>query len=150
MADTFTIELADREAVDYLSRLQRRLGDPGPLMRDIAGVLEEEAQQAFASEADPESGAPWQPLGADYVARPVERGGRGGDAHPILQREGDLARLTTAWGRDYALVGSGEPYAARHQLGDAGPGGMPARPYLGLSGGGAEEILDLAGAWLLQ
>jgi len=153
-----SVELQSAEVTRYLSRLQARLGDLTPLMRDIAGVLEDTAQQAFADESDPVTGEPWTPLGHNaaseaYVHRPVDKGGRGGDYHPVLQREGDMAKPTTDHGSDYALVGWNDPQAARQNFGDEDyeetKKGIPPRPFAGLSEDGEQEIYDLGERYML-
>jgi len=146
--DRFTVAIDDRARAD-LRRLLRGIGDLTPLMRAIAGVMEDASQQAFEDQADPETGAPWSPLKPGTVAA------RGGDATPILQRRGDLARLTSDYGRRRAVVGSNEPYAAIHQFGGTpdmapGPAGIPARPYLGLSDADRDEIGDLTADYLAK
>lgn len=140
MADHFTVTLDDY-ASDSLRRLIGGLDDLSPLMRGIAGVIEDAAQQAFEDQADPDGGTPWVDLKPATVKRR-------GEASPILQVRGDLARLTSDYGRRYAQVGSNEPYAAIHQFGGSddmapGPAGIPARPYLGLGDGDIDEIGDL-------
>lgn len=142
MPDTFYVEIQGLdEARRRLNRLSERVGDLSPLMNELTGVLEDEAQEAFAQEADPATGDKWKRLTTDYVKH-----GRGGDEHPILQRSGDLAKLQTDFGDDFAQIGSNEPYAAIHQLGGRpgmapGPAAIPARPYLGVSRAGLGEIL---------
>ena len=141
MADHFTITIDDH-ASDSLRRLTQGLDDLSPLMRGIAGVIEDAAQQAFEDQASQESGTPWAELKPATVKR------RGGDANPILQVRGDLAKLSSDYGQRYAQVGSNEPYAAIHQFGGTsdmapGPAGIPARPFLGLSEDDIDEIEDL-------
>ena len=74
------IDYKDRSVLNALQRLDDRLNNLTPAMRDIAGVLTDATERAFQDEADPATGAPWAPLTEATVAM------RGGDAHPILQR----------------------------------------------------------------
>lgn len=139
-----TIEVDDREILEVLQQLRDRVDDLSPAMNEIVGVMRDASQQAFENEADPVTGEKWEKLSPVTVLM------RGGDAHPILQRSGDLARLQTEYGRDYAMVGSPEIYAAMQQFGGiTAPNSMipgkkiPARPFLGLSDEDEREILEI-------
>lgn len=142
-------KIDDADVLAALRRLEVLGDDMSPAMRDIAGILRDASEQAFEDEADPATGDPWAPLSPITVAR------RGGEANPILQVSGDLARIQTDYGPDFAAAGSPEIYAAVQQLGASqgafgktkrgGPipwGDIPARPFLGISEDDEEEILD--------
>ena len=79
------IEYNDRTVLDALNELSRRMDDLTPVMRAIAGVMADATARAFENEEDPATGLAWHPLMASTVKM------RGGDAHPILQRSGQLA-----------------------------------------------------------
>lgn len=138
------IDYKDRSVLNALRRLDDRLGNLKPAMRDIAGVLADASERAFQDEADPATGAPWAPLTEATV-------GMRGDAHPILQRSGQLAAsISPDWGRDFAAAGTNKVYAAMHQFGGTTaadsmiPGkDIPARPFLGLGDEDRDEILDI-------
>ena len=149
------IEYNDSQVMSALNELMRRMGDLTPVMRDIAGVMEDATERAFDNEQDPESGLAWHPLMASTVAM------RGGNAHPILQNSGQLAgSIVSAYGADFAQIGSAEigsnkKYAAMHQFGGTTasnsmiPGkDIPARPFLGLGDDDQDEILTILNSYL--
>lgn len=144
------IQYDDRQVLDALQELSRRMDDMTPAMRDIAGVMADATERAFANEADPATGRAWHPLMASTVKM------RGGDAHPILQRSGQMAAsVVTAYGADHAEVGSNKVYAAMHQFGGVTahnsmiPGKIiPPRPFLGLGEDDREEILNIVRGYL--
>lgn len=143
------IQYVDRDVLDALQQLQRRMVDMPPAMQDIAGVMADATERAFDDEADPATGLAWHPLMDSTVKM------RGGDAHPILQRSGQLAAsIVTEHGKDYAVVGSNKRYAAIHQFGgQAGRKRMAtiqARPYLGLGEDDKDEILDIVRGYIAE
>lgn len=134
-----------------LRQLGQRLSDLTPVMREIAGVLADVTEEAFTQERDPSTQTPWQRLQQSTIEARTRRGFWPGK---VLQQTGQLAaNVTQDHGRDFAVVGSNLDYAAIQQLGGtAGRGGsavLPARPFLGLSPEGEEEILDLIERHLL-
>ena len=139
------IEHNSDDILRALQQLQGRMTDMSPVMLDIAGVLADASKRAFQSEQDPATGRAWDALTAVTVAM------RGGNAHPILQRSGQLAAsVTTAYGSDFAEVGTNKVYAAMHQFGGSTAGNsmipgktIHARPFLGLGDEDEEEILDI-------
>lgn len=155
----FSVTLDDAAAQRALAELARRIANPTPAMADIGRALGNLTEDAFQSETSP-FGDGWQALTQRYVARPRNKGGRGGDAHPILQRDGGMAGSVTHGGdRNSAWVGVGKEYAAIHQLGGKpgmapGPAAIPARPFLPVDENGAladaakTEILDIIREWL--
>lgn len=146
------IQYDDRDVLDALQELSRRMGDMTPVMRDIAGVMADATERAVEDETDPATGLAWHPLMASTVKM------RGGDAHPILQRSGQLAgSIVTAHGQDFAQVGSNKVYAGMHQFGGVtAPNSMipgkaiPARPFLGLGEDDQDEILDIVRSYLAE
>jgi len=157
----FRVTLTNDQITPALAEAKAKLKDLRPLMRGIAGILEDEAQQAFDDEADPTTGAPWAPYRWQsdptghpdaYIHRPRPQG-RGGETSPLLQVTGDLAKLYTEAGANFARIGSGEVQSALLMFGGTpdmppGPRAVPGRPYLGLSPAGAQELLDLAERYL--
>lgn len=148
MAGTQFRITADSAAVQSsLRQLGQRLADLTPVMREIAGVLADVTEEAFAQQRDPATQTPWQRLQQSTIDARTRRGFWPGK---ILQQTGQLAASVSQssdFGKDFAAVGSNLDYAAIQQLGGAaGRGGsavLPARPFLGLSSEGEEEILDL-------
>lgn len=140
-----------------LDELVSRVQDPGPAMSEIADVLADATERAFRDEADPETGALWDPLSAVTLAlRPKRVGGM------LLQDSGLLAAsITTDSGKDFAAIGTNRVYAPTHQFGArqgefgttsrGGPipwGDIPARPFLGIGPPDEEDILDIASRYL--
>lgn len=145
------ITVDNAEVLAGLRAIQTRLGDLSPVMRLVAGVLADVTEEAFATERDPATLTPWQRLEASTIDARTRKGYWPGK---ILQQTGLLAAsISQDHGSDFASVGSNREYAAIQQLGGkAGRGGsavLPARPYLGLSQDGADEILDLIGNYLV-
>lgn len=159
MAQPFEITVDDAAVHAALARLIGKLAHPAPLMQDIGRALANITEDSFQDERSP-TGVPWEPLTPAYVLRPRKRGGRDGDAHPILQRDGGLAASITHGGDDRsAWVGASKLYAAIHQFGGRpdmapGPAAIPARPFLPVGKGGdlaapaREAVLDLVRKYL--
>ena len=146
MAATIELILDATPILSDLSRLAAAGDDLSPAMRQVAGLLADAAEEAFAREADPSTWARWQPLGDAHIERRRKVGKWPG---PILQMSGQLAAsVQSDYGRDFAQVGSNKVYAAIHQHGSK-PGilarnaAIPARPFLGVSDQDREEILDI-------
>lgn len=159
------IEASDFEAA--AARLRELGQDTTPIMRRCAGILEAAAEDAFADEADPVTGAKWKPLAPSTAAARAAAGHAG----KTLQLTGSLAAsLTRDYGRTYAVVGTNKEYAAVHQFGAVTrphiirpvhkkalkipgiglrksarhPGSIiPARPFLGIGQEEEKDILDV-------
>lgn len=107
--------------------------DGREITRKVANVLLQEAEAAFNNEKSPE-GESWAKLNQDYKKRRYDKGYTGN----ILQVTGDLVKsLNIDYGDSFAVIGAAEPYGQYHQVGTSK---MPARPFLGLSHDGVEEI----------
>lgn len=152
MGADFELKLQDKAVRRALDRMARNSKDRRKPMRTIARGLYNITTDAFENEQDPWGNA-WEPLTEDYVQRPKDEGGRGGDAHPILNRSGSaglFGSLSRNSDNDSAQVGFGKLYAAIHHLGGEddmapGPAAIPARPSLPIDGDGnvAPVAIDL-------
>jgi len=149
----FEVKIDNREVRQALERLLNRVEDMTPVMEDIARSLGNLAEDAIQAETDP-WGDRWPDLSDAYVERPREDGGRGGDAHPILQRDGLLAASLAHQGDAHsAAVSIGRVYGAAVTLGDP-ERNLPPRRVLPVSGtgelapGAEEDILDLVRHYL--
>lgn len=159
------IDMSDLEAA--MTRLRGAAQDTTPIMRRCAGVLAGAAEDAFDDEADPVTGAKWQPLAASTAAA----GAAAGHSGKILQLTGSLASsLERDFGRNYAVVGTAKSYAAAHQFGAVTkphvirarngkalkipgvgfrrsvnhPGStIPARPFLGIGPDDEKDLLEI-------
>lgn len=151
------IQVDDAEVQRFLRAIQGRVRNPSPVMRQIAGILRNEAAQAFRKETGPATGQAWPPLSPVTKARRAKQGKTG----KMLQVKGDLKRsIHQESGRDYAAAGTNLVYARTHQFGakrgafgswKGRPlpwGDIPARPFLGLSPRGRNAILDKMRDWL--
>lgn len=135
-----------------LAQLARRGEDLTPAMDEIGSMLVTSTQMRFEQGEDPD-GAPWPPS-----LRAIIEGGQ------TLIDSGRLRdSITHQAGPDHVDVGSNVIYAAIHQLGGrveakSKPflvfelGGrtiftkavnIPARPYLGVSEGDRQEIVEI-------
>lgn len=128
------IDIDDREVTQALERLQRKVADLTPAMRDIAQALESETERRLEVE-----GPGWPSLSEVTIARRQKSGHWPGK---MLQLSGDLARsIESEAGPNHALIGVQKRYAAIHQFGgQAGRGRkitIPARPYLPIEPDGA-------------
>lgn len=128
------IDIDDREVVEALDRLQSKLSDLTPAMRDIAQALESETERRFDVE-----GPGWPGLSPTTIRQRAKSGHWPGK---MLQVSGDLARsIESEAGPRHALVSVNKRYAAIHQFGGkAGRGRnvtIAARPFLPIDAGGA-------------
>lgn len=122
-----------------LNSVEQRLA----ITRKIAGVIMQDAEQAFEEQASPE-GKKWKKLNDQYLVQRLKKGYDG----PILQRTGMLAMsLSPRFNESQAMVVAHSPYAKYHQLGTSK---MPVRPFLGLSKMGHEEINDIFKRYFLK
>ncbi len=145
------IVLSDSPVLQVLGSLLDKLDDLSEPMNDIAAVLESATEGAFDAEADPVTGQAWASLSDAYLkANPKRQGGK------ILQASaGGLAASVAADSGDFwAAIGSNKIYAAIHQFGGtddmpAGPAGIPARPYLGVSREDEQSMLGILGEYLI-
>lgn len=145
------IVLSDSPVLQVLGSLLDKLDDLSEPMNDIAAVLESATEGAFEAEADPVTGQAWASLSDAYLkANPKRQGGK------ILQANaGGLAASVAADSGDFwAAIGSNKIYAAIHQFGGtddmpAGPAGIPARPYLGVSREDEQSMLGILGGYLI-
>ncbi|MGK4302781.1 phage virion morphogenesis protein [Shewanella xiamenensis] len=145
------IVLSDSPVLQVLGSLVDKLDDLSEPMNDIAAVLESATEGAFDAEADPVTGQAWQSLSDAYLkANPKRQGGKMLQVH-----DGGLASSISAESGDFwAAIGSNKPYAAIHQFGGtddmpAGPAGIPARPYLGVSREDEQSMLGILGEYLI-
>lgn len=180
--DKIEIKIDRAPFLDAINRLQQAEADLAPVMGRVAEAMRDMTAQAFADEADPETGQPWEPLKTATIKARQKRGKWPGN---ILQVAGQLANSIHAEHDDHrAVVGTNLAYAAIHHFGGTIPvharsqqmyfrhdrrsgtvgnrfvkksrsnfaqratiGAhditIPARPFLGLSEAGHDEILGI-------
>lgn len=131
-----------------LAPVRRRLtglsGQRAQALLDVVGSeIESQTRRRIAEEKKAPGGEAWAPWSEEYAVRRPSRGG-------ILELEGHLLDSITYEVGDAAVeVGSNLAYARRHQEGDEeGDGGMPARPFVGLSGENERDLQRLVVDWL--
>ena len=113
-----------------------QLGKSDGMTRKMANVLREDAEEAFETEQSPE-GKKWEDLDPVYKKSRYAKGYDG----KMLHRTGQLIdSLNIDYGDDFAAVGVSESYGIYHQLGTKK---MSARPFLGVSEDGIDEIKDI-------
>lgn len=125
--------LPARRAFDRLSRARTER-----LLDILGGEAESQTRRRITEEKTDAAGEKWEEWSDDYAARRPAKGG-------LLDLDGDLAdSITYIVGDDVVEVGSNLVYAHRHQVGDEGEdGGIPARPYLGVSEENLRDFGDL-------
>lgn len=151
-----TITVQDQALQDYLTRLQRRLGNLKPVMQGIATTMEKRVSQRFETQTDP-NGQPWKAWKPATLAAYPKRGAVHGR---LLDRYGDmLDSLNSIATADTARIGFGavgsvekDAYAVYHEFGTANMArrgllfGEPDEGALGLSDSFAIE--ELLSNWL--
>jgi phage virion morphogenesis protein len=156
---TFTVEFDDEAAARRLAEIVERMDRPIGFYKNVGEYLTEVAiPRNFASESAPD-GTPWARLSPLTVAR---REKAGQTPISILRATSRMAGSITYEATDtHVRIGSPVIQAAVMQFGAAqgafgrtsrgGPipwGGIPSRPYLGLSSTDEEAIIDIAMDWL--
>lgn len=133
----YTADINIFPADNALNSVLHALTNNAPLFKRIAGILEYETEDNFASQGRPK----WAHLAPSTKAARLKRN-NGSSVLMILQDRGIMAAsLSSDYGADFARVGVGgasRDYATIQQLGgDAGKGHhahIPQRPYLPFSG----------------
>lgn len=140
------IDVQDDEVLAYLGQLADKLGDLTPVMDAIGQRLEEQISYRFETESDP-SGQPWAPWAAATRKNYPKDGNR-----RILDRYGDLLKMSHRADRTSVEVGTGAGYGGYHEYGTKH---MPRRGFLFADPGartlGADDqraILDLVESYL--
>ena len=162
-----TIQIDDRDVMRALNALRSRVRDMTPAMRAAAQVLRSDILERFDAQTSPD-GSAWKPLSAASILSRARRhapaGYRKRRAQTVARFAGGAkALLDTGQLRNSikvlrvssteALVGTRLPYAAIHHFGGkAGRGRkvtIPARPFMGLSRDGKQEIIDTLRRYLI-
>lgn len=117
MIPIVTIDIQDREVLDYLGQLQRKLGDMTPVMDAIGQRLEEQVSGRFETESDP-NGAAWKPHPIKGYPWVYDKYYPKDGNRKLLDRSGDMLRsLGHQADASSVLVGFGQHYAAYHEFG---------------------------------
>ncbi len=136
-----TIDTRELEAV--LNRLQswaNRASLSG-LYASIGAEVESQTRRRIEDERTAPDGTPWADWSPRYAAT------RHGN-HSLLQNEGHLVdSITHLVTGNSVEVGTNLVYGATHQV---GRGGIPARPFLGLSAENTADVLNVMDDWVTQ
>jgi len=114
---------------------------PADIMGPVAAIIESQTRRRISEDKTAPDGTPW----ADWSPAYAKTRGKG---KSLLESGGYL--LDSIFGEkrgDEAIIGSNRVYAAIHQFGSEDET-VPARPYLGLEGEDADDVLDLVVAHL--
>ena len=119
-------------------------GDNRRQLLDLLGVevTDQTVERITVGKASPD-GAPWRAWTPSHAK--TRRNGQS-----LLEADGHLREsIQHIVGQDQVQIGSNLDYAAIHQLGGlpgmpAGPAGIPARPYLGVSTADAKSLEEIA------
>jgi phage virion morphogenesis protein len=110
-----------------------------PLMGEFVEILLEGARRRFDEKVGPD-GLPWAALTPETIERKREKGAPKPES--ILVEWGNMVgQMTNDYGKDWAEVTVPAIQAATHQF---GRGGIPARPFLGVSAEELAEMLEAA------
>ena len=139
--DPIEIEFDNQEVNNALLQLAKKGENLRPLMKNIAGIFANSAEENFKEQGRPDK---WVDLAESTKKQRLKKRKWPGQ---ILQVEGMLASsVNTYYDNDSVVIGSNLPYAAIHQLGGkAGKNksaNIPARPYLNLTENDYKEILQ--------
>ena len=139
MSDFIEIRLDNQELQSYLDLLALKSSNLRPLMKNIAGILEDSVEENFEQQGRPK----WERLKKSTIVQRTKKGYYPGK---ILQMRGELAASITSYYDDNsAIVGTNKVYAAIHQFGGKAGSGknveVAARPYLKLGSEENKQIL---------
>lgn len=140
MTDFIEIKLENEELQRYLDQLAEKTSDLRPLMKNIAGILEDSVEQNFKEQGRPK----WPMLAKSTIAHRV-RVNKWPGMMLQMSAAGLASSITSNYDENSAVVGTNKIYAAIHQFG--GKAGrnkqveIPARPYLMVGDEENAEIL---------
>lgn len=136
-----SVELDDRQVLAALGELIERMDRPETVFADIGKYLLLAHEERFERQESPH-GDPWLPLDPEYQRRKKKNADR------ILVLDGYLAGLLRYDASSEGLeFGTDRIYGATHQFGRP-EAGIPARPFLGLSGADQAAVLDIVQDYL--
>jgi phage virion morphogenesis protein len=167
-----TIQVDDKQVLDMLAELSRRMANLQPAMKEIGEDIVASTKRRFASSTSPD-GTPWASNSQVTVERYLgvfagshkkdgtlsKRGAARSAAKKPLIGETKTLGLTINYqlsGTSAVHIGSPKVYAAMHQFGGTKTqfphlwGDIPARPFLGLSAPDKANILDILGTYLVR
>lgn len=167
-----TIKVDDKQVLDMLAELSRRMTNLQPAMKEIGEDIVASTKRRFASSTGPD-GTPWEANSPVTVARYLgvfsgshkkdgtlsKRGAaRSAGKKPLIGETKTLSSTINYQlnGTSAVHIGSPKVYAAMHQFGGTKAqfphlwGDIPARPFLGISEPDKANILDILGTYLVR
>lgn len=123
--------------IGHMSLLALTARNPRELVQTIGKGVETQTRHRIANEKTAPDGSSWSPWSPGYAATRTALDSLLVDSHDLL----DSITGRAVSSHD-ALISSDKPYAGVHQF---GRGGIPARPYLGLSDQNASDIENWLG-----
>jgi phage virion morphogenesis protein len=123
--------------IGHMQLLALTAKNPRQLVQTIAKGVETQTKHRIANEKTAPDGEHWAPWSPGYAATRTSANSLLVGEHPLLDSITGQAVSNTD-----ALIFSTVPYAGVHQF---GLGGIPARPYLGLSDQNAADIENWLG-----
>ena len=140
MSDFIEVKIDNEDLQRALNQLVERTSDLHPLMKNIAGILEDSVEENFEQECRPK----WEGLKSSTIAQRTKKGYYPGK---ILQMRGELASsITSNYDENSAVIGTNKIYAAIHQFGGKTGKGkkaeIPARPFLKLTDKENQEVIN--------
>ncbi|OGI31331.1 MAG: phage virion morphogenesis protein [Candidatus Melainabacteria bacterium RIFOXYA12_FULL_32_12] len=147
MNDFIEIRVDNEELQRALNQLTQKTSNLRPLMRNIAGILEDSVEENFDKEGRSDK---WTLLAKSTIKQRTKKGYWPGK---ILQMRGELAAsITSKYDDNSATVGTNKVYAAIHQFGgNAGKNKkvkILARPYLKIGNKESDQIIFLIQGYL--
>jgi phage virion morphogenesis protein len=155
------IKVFDTKFIKDLRKRAILWARPAKPLRIIGQYIAEISKQAFDKQQDPGSGASWQRLSPAYAAY-KRKHGKSAKAliwHSKLKRS--IGFSLSLGGRPSVLIGPADEKGPWHQFGTFGGsttssrsggsvsrGGVPARPFLGLSLSHEKHVKDVIAKYL--
>jgi phage virion morphogenesis protein len=167
-----TIQVDDKQVLDMLAELSRRMTNLKPAMKEIGEDIVASTKRRFADSVGPD-GTPWEANSSVTVARYLgvfsgshnkdgtlsKRGeARSSDKKPLIGETKTLQSTINYQldGTSGVHIGSPKVYAAMQQFGGTEAqfphlwGTIPARPFLGVSDQDKVNILDILGSYIVR
>ena len=132
----YKIKINTKTADKMLERISKKSKDMTRVMASISLSMLSAVEENFDKQGRPK----WTPLKEATILRRIKKG-KGNNK--ILQISGVLAGANTpSHGRKFARVTNNQPYAAAQNFGYPARN-LPARPFLSLTSGEMDDIVDM-------
>jgi phage gpG-like protein len=156
------IRVTLNEALQFVADTIAKAQKPLVFMQLVAKQILQDSRTAFDYEADPSTGAGWEPLSLTYLKR-KERAypGRGilvatNTMRRSMDVEAGFDEAGLGYARGFVRPSTGgrnrrnaDEYASAHQFGYP-EGNLPARPFMGLEPDSIDRLNEFHGQWYLE